>query len=459
MVSALSVFLLISIQANFLGIEDYGMLAIFFLVTEVVRSLSAQWINASMLRFYPAETKENQSYYRMIAVCLLSALFVPATGVVAISILYYDAFTWSIFIDLSLLLFSKSAYLFLLDMARLNDRANAFRLTTIFQSAISLLLTYLFLSYNARLENALLALIISYFSVLPFVVFRFNLSELAKAKPFVMPMVSYGLPLMLSGTLASLTSRVDRLFIADTMGLAEVGVYSALSNMLLGVMALVFMVVAMPLYPELTKTINNKAKLAKLHAKYFNTLMLVSFPALLGLCVIAEPMISLFLTDEYLKYDVELFYIMALSVFVLNLRVHYIDHGLQFTLNTGLLPFIIIISILINITLLFVLLEQYGLYGAAFSSLITNVVTLIISFSVAINKGYQYHFSLDFIKVVIASVAMAISMLLVRSELYNYDNYIQLPLLILCGVLSYFCTNVLLNTANVRGHINKVLFK
>ena len=166
-ISALSVFLLIAIQTKFLGVEDYGLLAIFFLVTEVVRSFSAQWVNTSMLRLYPAENSSNKAHFQTIAVCLLSALFVPASGIIVIAIFYYDLFTWTTFGYLSLTLLSKSAYLFLLDMARLNDQAGAYRLTTMLQSAISLIATYALLTYQASFASAILALIISYLTVLP----------------------------------------------------------------------------------------------------------------------------------------------------------------------------------------------------------------------------------------------------------------------------------------------------
>ncbi len=457
--SALSVFLLIAIQTKFLGVEDYGMLAIFFLIIEVVRSFSAQWVNTSLLRLYPAASKENQNHYRTIAVYLLSALFLPAAGLVAAAIFYYEVFTWSILIYLSLLLLSKSAYMLLLDMARLNDRASAYRTTSMLQSLLSILLTYVFLSYSSVLESALLALAVSYVVVLPFVVIRVRLTILYDAKSLAIPMFTYGLPLLVSGTLASLSSRVDRLFIADSIGLVETGVYSALSNMLLGVMALVFMVVAMPLYPEMTKAINNKAKLAVLHAKYFKMLMLVSLPALIGVCLIAEPMISLFLTAEYLQYGVELFYILALSVFILNVRGHYVDHGLQFTLNTHFLPFIVGVSIIINIALLSILLGEYGLYGAAVASLVTNIITLCISFVVAKRKGYQYHFSVDLIKIIFASAVMTVVMLFLRSVLAVHSNGFQLSILISCGALSYAGMHFLLNTANVRSYFDKVLSK
>lgn len=459
LVSALSVFILIAIQTKFLGVEEYGMLAVFFLVTEVCRGLSSQWINSSMLRLYPSESQKNKQYYITASLYLLTALSIPTLGVIACSILFYDSFTWSIFTHLVVLLFSKSGYLFWLDMARLNERVNAFRLASLLQSLLSILCTFLLLNFYNSLESALLALIISYITVLPAIATKFNFTQLSQVRTYVYSICSYGLPLMISGTLASLTSRVDRLIIADTMGLIETGVYSALSNMLLGLIALVFMVVAMPLYPEMTKVVNDKEKLAELHSKYFSTLMLISLPALIGLCLIAKPMISIFLTDEYLQFGVELFYVLALSAFVLNVRAHYIDHGLQFTSNTSLLPVVIGVSIVVNICLSLLLINLYGVYGAALATLVTNLITVFISYILATSKGYRYRFSKDLIKVFVASAIMFICMILTSNVTNDFNNYIQLSLLIITGSFTYLIAHFLMNTENLRTNVYRFLFK
>ena len=192
---------------------------------------------------------------------------------------------------------------------------------------------------------------------------------------------------------------------------------------------------------------------------YKRQLLLFTLPGLVGLCLIAEPMISLFLTAEYLQYGVELFYIIALSLFFLNCRAHYVDHGLQFTLNTRLLPIITGVSIVINIGLLVVLIEPYGLYGAAYASLITNVLTLILSFVVSRYKGYQYKLSSDIFKVISASVAMGGCMLVLKSMLNDYSTIMQLGALIVAGGISYGIANLVLNTVNSRSYISKVLGK
>lgn len=57
----------------------------------------------------------------------------------------------------------------------------------------------------------------------------FNKLKTADAKAIF----SYGLPLMASGLVAAISSRLDRYFIADSLDLAQTGIYAAISNILL----------------------------------------------------------------------------------------------------------------------------------------------------------------------------------------------------------------------------------
>jgi len=447
--SALSVFLLIALQAKFLTLEKYGVLAVFMLITEVSRSFSVQWVNSSMLRLYPSQSPEYKLEYLTAGIVMSASLFIPAMVLIALGIFYYELLSLSTLLILSLFLLSKSVYLFFLDVARLNNQVTLYRVSSAVQSVSAVTATFFLLKFDASLVNAFFGLIVSYFLVVPLLLKDIKVKWPIN-KTAVNAIVKYGLPLMMSGVLANLASRVDRLFVADNAGLAGAGVYAGISNILMGVMALVFMVVAMPLYPELTKAIGEKGKLAELHKKYFNMLLLISAPALLGMCVLAEPLIMLFLTPSYLDYGVEVFYILAASVFLLNLRGHYIDHGLQFTLSTKFMPIIVGASLLVNLAVLIFLIDPYGLYGAAWASLVTSVFSLVLSFLIATKKGYKYSVDKNMFKTLGACCVMFSGLLVVKQQLVSADVTVQLAVLVLFGVFSYTLSHWCLNTMNVR---------
>jgi O-antigen/teichoic acid export membrane protein len=89
--SALSIFLLIAVQTSYLTVESYGLLAIFMLIMEVVRSCSSQWINTSLLRLYPSEKDPKRLALAATALKMIWGLYMPALGFVGLGLLYYQA--------------------------------------------------------------------------------------------------------------------------------------------------------------------------------------------------------------------------------------------------------------------------------------------------------------------------------------------------------------------------------
>ena len=96
------------------------------------------------------------------------------------------------------------------------------------------------------------------------------------------------------------------------------------------------------------------------------------------------------------------------GVFVVNLKAHYIDHGLQFSLNTKYLPKISVFSLILNLLLLVTLIPPYGLVGAASAFLITSLTSFSVALWLSIKKGYKYFVPLQVYKITFSTVCMAI---------------------------------------------------
>nr|MDC2855215.1 hypothetical protein [Ningiella sp. W23] len=136
----------------------------------------------------------------------------------------------------------------------------------------------------------------------------------------------------------------------------------------------------------------------KAHGEYLTLLCLISMPALVGFCILAEPITHLLLSEEYLSQGSTVIYILCAGVFVLNLKAHYIDHGLQFSLNTKYLPKISVFSLILNLSLLVTLIPPFGLIGAASAFLIANTIALVMSLWLSLKKGIDTLYRCRFIK-------------------------------------------------------------
>lgn len=453
--AAISVFALISIHTKLLTTTEYGMLALMLLTVEIVRAVAAQWINASMLRLLPSKKTEEYEHFAAVASSIILCCTVPALALVSLGLYLTGLLTLSTFLATFLVFLTKAFYQFYLELARIMERLNQYRVAVLTQSITAIVFTVSLLLFYSNILSALSALALSYIAagLVVFKPLKISINKLKTADAKVI--FSYGLPLMVSGLVAAISSRLDRYFIADSLDLAQTGIYAAISNILLGIGALIFMVVALPSYPELTKKINDKSALYKAHGKYLTLLLFVTLPALVGLCVLIEPITRLLLSEEYLSHGHNVFYILCSAVFIQNLKAHYVSHGLQFSLNTKYLPKISVFSLILNLLLLVTLIPAYGLIGAATSFLITSIISLFATLYLSIKKGYKYFIPLQVYKIIFSTLCMAIFLPELRVYHFVMINIpiVNLVIDVLIGVSIFSCVLALLNYKKCKAWI------
>jgi O-antigen/teichoic acid export membrane protein len=454
--SALSVFLLIAIQTRFLTIAEYGLLALVLVFMETTRAFVAQWINSSLIRLLPAESKQGKKELLALSFRLLLFLIVPGSISLALCLLFSGELSIALWMALSLLLISKSFFLYFQELFRLTDNVKKYRYSVLLQAFLSVILTLLLLSWSSSIVVALFALVLS--NLIPCLL-SYNLLLCIRTKVSSdkkSQFITYGLPLMFSGILTVLSTRVDRVVISELLGLDAIGMYAAFSNMLIGVLALVFMIIALPLYPELTKHADCKASLYKAHKNYLNMILLITVPATVGIALVASPLIEILLGANYKDMDVSLFYWVTLSIFFMNFKAHFIDHGLQFTLKTKVLSYISLIALILNIILSYLFIHFYGLSGAGYAFALTQVVCLLLSYVSAKKYGYCYPVPANLFEIIFATTLMAVTVFILNSYLTSISVLMSLFISIFAGVSVYIITHLILNTMNCRSYIVKV---
>ncbi|OEE38055.1 exopolysaccharide biosynthesis flippase VpsE [Vibrio anguillarum] len=440
--AALSVFMLIAVQTRFLTPENYGVLAVAMVVLELVRAFSTQWLNTSMLRLYPGYSDREQ--VQLVQTISLLVIIGSLLGfiVIAATLFIYQQLNWERLLILGALLSVKSIFQYQLELSRLNERLSAYRQATVLQSISAVVLSILSLSWAATIESALFALTLS-----------FGIGALGLGFPrrpewhiaTLKRLLTYGIPIMLAGGIGVLGGRVDRLFIAHFVGMNETGIYAAQANLLMGVLGLVFMVIAMPLYPNLAKHAEDKITLVSQHKTYLHLLVTLTFPALLGLGILQEEIIRLFLGEQYLSSSTELFWVLAIAVYLINFKCHYLDHGLQFLSQTRKLLWVSLSGLVASIFLLPFMLNQFGMFGAAITLLIVSGLVAILSFISSWRSGYRYAIGIDSIKVIISALLMGGYLYAVKQCPLAIHSLFALAFYVTSSLLFYgiclWCTN------------------
>lgn len=446
-ISALSVFTLIAVQTRFLAPANYGVLAVAMVVLELVRAFSTQWLNTSMLRLYPAYSNQEQG--QLVQTISMMAIVGSLVGFVAIALILfiYGQMNWERLLVLCTLLLTKSIFQYQLEFSRLNDRLSAYRQATLLQAVSSVVFSMLWLSWNATVESALFALSLSFF-----------VGSLALGFPkspkwhnaMLKRLLTYGVPIMLAGGIGVLGGRVDRLFIAHFVGINDTGIYAAQINLLTGVMSLVFMMIAMPLYPNLAKYAEDKAILLNQHKVYLHLLITLTFPALLGLGILQDDVIKIFLGEQYLIDSKSLFWVLGISVYLINFKCHYLDHGLQFLLQTRKLLWVSVKGLVVSLLLLPIMLNQFGVLGAAMTLLIVSGLVSIFSFISSWRAGYRYSIGFDGVKIIISALLMGGYLYAIKQWQLTINPVLTLVFYVLSSLLFYGACLLCANAFNVR---------
>lgn len=447
-ISALSVFILIYIHTTYLDPGVYGKLSIVLVILEIIRVFVTQWLNVSMLRIYPGAKLEERVIIEQTVLGMTIIGVVIGVLVLSVVLFAYNYLSLHLYIALSLVFISKSYFMYLIELIRLRDGVSRYRKSMLVQTMSSILLTLIFLHYYPSLESAVFGLFISYVLGLALAAsVSWPVLNLEKAKVIV----KYGLPIMASGFINTVIMRLDRLILPLFISLTTVGVYSAHANILMGLIGLSFMVVALPIYPDLIKAVDDHVLLRNKHSEYFSIMIAITLPILLLTFFFKDQIFPLILNEGYFLGDDNFFVVLALAIFVGNIKAHYLDHGLQFSMSTEKLLPISISGFLVSIIGSPILISKYGEVGAASTLLMANLMMALLTLISAKRAGYHFLCGIDFYKVCF-SVAVVSLFYVVIGYVYDREKFtlIEFSSIICLSAVLYLIILLLLNFLNSR---------
>ncbi len=452
--SAVSVFALIAVQTRFLSVSDYGLLAVLLVILECNRATLIQWVNNSLIRLYPSANEENKAQLISLSSRIFWVLSCVACGTIAVCLVAFSQWSLGNFVCVFTLFLARAFYNYCIERARVEERYSDYRKSVLTHAIFSVVLSYIALSIEPSLFSAFSALIVS---LMISILLTWKRAPLAKeqSEQISQTFYSYGLPFVLTGALGILASRSDRLFIAHFTSFEEAGLYAAIANMLFGLMSLIFMVVALPLYPELIKLTKQPEALKRQHGMYGGYLWALSLPALVGLCILSKEVTFVFLGAKYSQVNPWVFYFVAGATFIINFRSHFLDHGLQFALKTKWLPVVTAITLTTQLITAFALIPTWGALGAAIALVVAMSVAAMTSFYMGRRFGYRYALPKSWKRSLLATLALSCCVVVTK---WNMNSFSPLSVLFVCsivGLISYIVAHYLLNTFELRSKVDQ----
>jgi O-antigen/teichoic acid export membrane protein len=379
--------IMLPILTRVLSVEEFGQVALFTTFNSVFVSLFGFGFIHSLTQKYFAHGHSEEEYRCVISagivvflanfivvLCLGSCYLYLATD--------YDESFWVIFYTSCITAFVTNVINIRLNQWQIRRYAFRYGVLQVFLSLLNLTLTIVFViiflwGAKGRMISIMgAAIIIAFISIIylrkdKLLTFRVSLVR-------VKEVYKYGFPLLPHFLAIFLISAADKFVINSKLGIQELGIY-AVSFQLASCLLLFYDSANKYLLPKLYSELSqnrNRSMVRDLYI-YFMMIFFVSIVVI----TIGPNLILLLTSATYLK---------GIDVFSILVVVHALGAMEQVFLNiilynklTKYVSAITIISGVFNLIGLIVLTDSYGITGAAFALLITQIIKLTLTFFIA----------------------------------------------------------------------------
>jgi len=389
-ISAAIPFMLLPVLTRYLTPNEYGQIAMFSLLTTALAAVvGLSVIGAANRRFFDEDVTKLQ-LARFNGNCFIILLFSTSFALLMLGVIdqwltnYLGIpLTWLYLAVLSV--FMNFVLRMRLGQWQIRGKAKAYAILQISNAFIvlvfSLLLVVLYhIGPNGRVYGIVITSIIvgfiAYFTLSKdeLIVFKYNSVDIKNALSFGVPLI----PHVLGGFLLL---SIDRLLINKELGLQMTGIYMVAIN-LGSALNLIFNSINKAYTPWLFAELNKNDEIKKMIIVK-NTYLYFVFLIVMSLLsfFIAPPLLKLIVGEKFHQAADVLPIIVTGQVFI---GMYFmVTNYIFYIKKTKYLSYVTISSGGINIALLLLLIPAYGLYGAAFATLIANVCQFLCTWLIS----------------------------------------------------------------------------
>ena len=376
--SGIAIFLL-PIYTRYLSPTEYGVIDMFMVIAAMINLTIALEITQGIARYYQEgkNEKEKREYTSSAFwfTLLVYLLFI------SLSIFYSDTFTFWLFEDVDkkkiflLAVFAiatNGIFHFKQKQLRWQIQPKKSVLTGLINVVVAASLTvYLMVALDFKIESIFVGQIAGNIVASLFAIicvrksygFIFCITKFKK-------MVSYSMPLVLSGIGVYIALYIDRIAIKDLLGLDKLGIYGV-GYRFAGVAFLVMAGFQQSLSPLVFKYYKEKKTPSDI-SKIFNIFVVFSLTVVAGAILFSKELVILFTTEAYYS-SADVIAILVMAVFFSNMYIF--TPGISIAKKTKIIFLISIIAAIINTILNYTLIPLFGIGGAAFATLISSIIT------------------------------------------------------------------------------------
>lgn len=368
---------------KYLSAADYGKLSMLEAASALFIAVFGFGFNYALERWYydkAYQDKRKSVFFTLIAATIVLTLFfwsILSLFIDPISVLLTGTGEWSFIIYL-LLLCSALESLFLLPstLLRLQEKPVLFVTSNVAKFFLYLAITLVFLLFfNKGLESVYIARAISLVIVLgslSFYIFR-NISvriEWAALRE----MLIFRLPLVLSTIsyiIFGITDRFSIRFLSDST-FKDVGIYNLGYSVVSSVKVVILASVWLSLRPVIYKMMDDPGA-KRFYSKIMKYMSFIVVFMLLAISAFGQEAIRILAQSEIYYKAFYIIPIVSVSLIFDTLKEISQSISLNIVKKTGIIAVTMVIATVINILLNVLLIPELGIYGAALSSVISQI--------------------------------------------------------------------------------------
>jgi O-antigen/teichoic acid export membrane protein len=255
--------------------------------------------------------------------------------------------------------------------------------------------------------------------------------------------IIYSLPLIPSNTFSQIVSSSDRLVIGYYLGAGSVGIYSAAYSMA-SILLMFNSLITFILHPTVFN-LYDRGRIEQVRIYLSNSwkyIMMLSIPMAVGLYILAEPLLGVMTTAEFISEGKLVIPIVALSAVIENAYSMFTT-VLLLSRRTIIFAIAIGIAAALNLGLNILLVPYWGIIAAAITTLISYLVVAIIFYYQG-RKYLIFDMNTRFVvKSIFSSSLMAAVIWVIKPA-----GVLEIILSIILGIIIYFSVLFLLRGFN-----------
>ncbi|GAB3317511.1 hypothetical protein GCM10027299_08890 [Larkinella ripae] len=437
--------------------EELGTYNVIFAGVMLSNSLLFQWLRVTIARYiHKYEDITKQEFVNTVLKFGKITLFISL--IVSTIIVCFKPDQLAIYTLGFIWLIVYSVYDVNLELQRSSLQAKTYAKSELIRSVLFVILS-ISLAYVYR---SFISIVVAYIlsQSVPLLIYKDkNLSSSGKgfAKAESVDILKYGIPLALMLSSSFINNVIDKLLIAEFLGNKEAGLYSVGFDLYRQAIWVPFLIINMTNFPMLVKIYEEKKEslLLQKMKENGNTLLIVA--TVLGslLFLVSKEITSLFIGEAYRTSATLIMPYIVVSTVLYGLSIFHYNNSFQFKGRTDKLAYIYLTGSVFKIIINVFFLQQYGIIVAAYSTVLTYVLIMLLSIIIGKREYYIPHPNFNYMW----SLLVVSALLYYLFSILDINNiYAALILKSTISILFYVIILIKLNIIRIDPMIEKLKF-